>query len=202
MTLSSDDRDSYMFSLRTVIASQYQRYLDTRVHEASTHWHAPPFPLGEPHPVIELMAVAKHLSITLDIAFCASRQDCYSFIHGRPIWENINAPAPPLETDVTVVHEATGVSWPMRMLAPSDDPIPLHTHCVAEIQARREARGTVCQNCGLWEDELSPVGFRPDGIVEEYAGIKWGTGVGLGRTAIGYCCTDCVREMTCYGCNG
>lgn len=202
MTLSPSERQTYMASLRTVISGQHQRFLDTRIRGVTTHWVAPPFPLGEPHPVIALMAVAKYLSINLDIAFCVSLRDCYSFIHGRPTWENMNIPAQPLETEVTVVDEASGVSWPMRMRVPDEDPIPLHTHCVTEIRARRERGGTHCQNCGLWEDEMSPPKFREDGIVREYAGITWGTALGLGRTAIGYCCTDCVREMTCYGCNG
>lgn len=87
------------------------------------------------------------------------------------------------------------------MVPPDGDAVGLHTHCVAEVGARKAEGGTVCQNCGLWEDELSPEKFRQEGIVKEYAGIKWGSGIGDGRMAIGSCCTDCVREMTCAGCN-
>lgn len=189
-----------MARLRNVITRQYQRYLDTRAREGLTYWNAPAFPLGDPHPVIALLAVSKYLSITLDIAFCASRHDCYSFLHGRSIWENINGSSPQ-HADVTILNEATGVSWTMQTHISPDGSAPLHTHCVAEIRGRRETGAPFCQNCGLWEDELSPEEFRGEGTVREYAGITWGTGIGLGRLAVGNCCTDCVRELTCYGCN-
>lgn len=108
---------------------------------------------------------------------------------------------PRLQADVTLVNETTGRTYPLSMMVADDDQVDLHTHCVAEIGARREAGGTICQNCGLWEDELSPEDLQGEGAMKEYAGIRWGTAIGLGRMALGDCCTDCVDEMTCAGCN-
>lgn len=187
-----------MTSLRAVMAAQLQNY-----HSAydKHSWVAPAFPLGEPHPLVALFALAKYLDITLDICYCVSRRDCFSFVYGRPVWENVNRPAPQSYTEASVVNTGTGETIPVKMSLSQYDNIGLHTHCVAEVAARREKGGTTCQNCGLWEDELSPEEFRGEGAMKEYAGIAWGTAIGLGRIALGSCCTDCVTEMTCYGCN-
>lgn len=164
---------------------------------AESMWDAP-FPLGEPHPIIALFSLAELHKIKLDIAYCANRHYCFSYLNGSsaPPYSN----NPPGVGQHIKYYSKGGETYQIPHAIPLDA-VELHTHSLAEVGGRRARAGQLCDNCGLWEDENAPESLCIRNETTNIAGITTGPGIGIGREVVGSLCMDCVAGMTCSACN-
>lgn len=209
MHLLPPARIRFVQNIRRIITNQYRAWQDQAPR--TELWNPPAFPLGDPHPLIQLLAIAKHRNIKVDVAYCANGVNCYSFLHGQPGW--VGRDGVQVHTVIAnLINNDTGIGMTITTDSIVTGNITdiegrgvaeelLHTHCIAEVGGRKERGGGRCGNCGLYEDCLSPPQYREEGNLSEIGGVRYGPAIGKGRTTVGSLCSYCVENQTCEGCN-
>jgi hypothetical protein len=165
------------------------------------HWDAPLAPLGDVHPAIALLVAARLMRIQLDYSFCASQRFCWSYILSSNAEANNRTTQLFGDTPAGMFHinlDNRTYNLPQAVATGDSD---LHTHSLAEINARRMERGQVCYLCGLWEDIRAPQILCASEQTTELGNVFSGPGIGNGRQSIGSLCCDCRRMLTCIRCN-
>lgn len=161
--------------------------------EPFVHWDAPLQPLGEINPVIALLVISKYFDIKVDIALCASQHFCWSFV----LAANSEIIGPHQQLNHFTMGGRTYSNVEI------DGRFARHTHCLAEVGARKNEGGQCCYTCGLWEGSPAPVEYCGDNkdMFVEVGGVTNGAAIGVGRFSMGSLCAACVIFMTCAECD-
>jgi len=165
--------------------------LHTNTPEPFAYWDAPLEPLGDVNPVIALLVISRYFDIKIDIALCASQHFCWSFVLAADAADSTRHQ-----------HNLFTVGGRAYRLAEAAGQFARHTHCIAEVGARRNEGGQCCHICGLWEGSPAPYEFctHEENDCIEVGGVTSGSGIGTGRLSIGSLCAACCVFMTCAEC--